>query len=344
MSTEIVLSPDGGAGPPALPGTAAGRKARHLNRWAIFLARRVVRLAVSLLVLITATFLMVHLIPGDPVQAALGDQATPALVAQRRHELGLDRSLVIQFLHYLGGVFSGHLGNSIATDSSVAQILSERFPNTLKLAVPAFLLVILLSLPIGLLAAVRTHGGRGRTTRALFVNITGLLNSIPDYVLATVLSVLFVVTVKIFPASGDVGASSYVLPVIALVVGPAASLSRIVRVEALKVLDTEYVRAAKSRRLPTALRYFRHVLPNMMTASLTFGTLILSGLIAGTVLVENVFAWPGVGTVIAQAVVQKDFPLIQGVLLVLGGTVLVLNTVVDLLLGVLDPRSRVGEM
>ena len=344
MSTEIVPSLAGGTGSPVPPGASDAKKVRHLNRWAVFIARRVVRLAVSVLVLIIATFLMIHLIPGDPVQAALGDQATPALVAQRRHELGLDQPLLGQFLHYLRGVLTGHLGNSIATDSSVAQILGERFPNTLKLAVPAFLLVILLSLPIGLLTAVRTRGGRGRTTRALFVNITGLLNSIPDYVLATVLSVLFVVTVKLFPASGDVGASSYVLPVIALVVGPAASLSRIVRVEALKVLDTEYVRAAKSRRLPTAQLYFRHVLPNMMTASLTFGTLILSGLIAGTVLVENVFAWPGVGTVIAQAVVQKDFPLVQGVLLVLGGTVLVLNTVVDLLLGVLDPRSRVGEM
>jgi peptide/nickel transport system permease protein len=344
MSTEMVPPPAGGT-QLSVPRGQAGRTQKWLyGQWPNFLARRVVRLAISLLVLITATFLMVHLIPGDPVQTALGDQATPALVALRRHALGLDRPLWSQYLHYLGEVMTGNLGNSIATDSSVAQILSERFPNTLRLAVPAFLLVILLSLPIGLFAAVRTRGGRGRTTRALFVNVTGLLNSIPDYVLATVLSVLFVVTVKIFPASGDVGASSYVLPVIALVVGPAASLSRIVRVEALKVLDTEYVRAAKSRRLPAALRYRRHVLPNMMTASLTFGTLILSGLIAGTVLVENVFAWPGVGTVIAQAVVQKDFPLVQGVLLVLGATVLVLNTVVDVVLGVLDPRSRVGEM
>jgi peptide/nickel transport system permease protein len=166
---------------------------------------------------------------------------------------------------------------------------------------------------------------------------------VPDYVLATLLSVLFVVGIQLFPAAGDEGLSSYVLPVTALVVGPAASLARIVRVEALKVLDAEYVRAAKSRRLPVRLRYWRHVLPNMLTASLTFGTLILSGLVAGTVLVENVFGWPGVGTVISQAVIQKDYPTVQGVLLVLGAAVLLLNMIVDVLLGVLDPRSRVGE-
>ena len=343
MSTSVVVevprsgAPTGPTGPTTRRGWAGGR-------WTVFIGRRVLRLAVSLLVLVTATFVMVHLIPGDPVQAALGEQATPQLVALRRHELGLDRPLLHQYLHYLGGVLTGHLGNSIVTDSSVSELLGERFPNTLRLALPAFLLVILIALPIGLLTAVRTRGGRGRVTRSAFVNVTGLLNSIPDYVLATVLSVLFVVTVKVFPAAGMVGPSSYVLPIAALVIGPAASLSRIVRVEALKVLDTEYVRAAKARRLPTALRYWRHVLPNMMTASLTFGTLILSGLIAGTVLVENVFGWPGVGTVISQAVVQKDFPLVQGVLLVLGATVLILNTIVDVLLGVLDPRSRVGEI
>jgi peptide/nickel transport system permease protein len=343
MSAQAVEATPVGpaAGPPPRRSSA---RAIAGGQWAWFVGRRLVRLVVSLLVLITATFVMVHLIPGDPVQAALGDQATPQLVALRRHALGLDRPLLSQYLSYLHGVITGDLGNSIVTNSPVSDLLRTRFPNTLRLAVPAFLLVILIALPVGLATAVRTRGGRGRFTRATFVNVTGLLNSIPDYVLATILSVIFVVGLKAFPAAGNVGARSYVLPVAALVVGPAASLSRIVRVEALKVLDTEYVRAAKARRLPVFLRYWRHVLPNMMTASLTFGTMILSGLIAGTVLVENVFAWPGVGTIIAQSVVQKDYPLVQGVLLVLGATVLILNMIVDVVLGILDPRSRVGEL
>jgi peptide/nickel transport system permease protein len=328
------------------PDQPSSGRARRLagGRWTSFIGRRLVRLVISLLVLVTATFAMVHLIPGDPVAAALGDQATPQLIAQRRHELGLDQNIVVQYFHYLGHLLTGDFGTSIVTNSPVSDLITQRFPNTLKLAVPAFVLVVLIALPVGLLTAVRTRGGQGRRTRGVFVGVTGLLNSIPDYVLATLLSVLFVVGIKAFPAAGDQGLSSYVLPVTALVVGPAASLSRIVRVEALKVLDAEYVRAAKARRLPVLLRYWRHVLPNMMTASLTFGTLILAGLVAGTVLVENVFGWPGVGTVITQSVVQKDYPTVQGVLLVLGVAVLLLNMIVDVVLGILDPRSRVGEL
>jgi peptide/nickel transport system permease protein len=314
------------------------------SRWALFAGGRLLRLVLSLLVLVLATFIMVHLIPGAPVQTALGDLATPQMVAQRRHELGLDLPLAEQFFRYVQGVVTGDFGRSIVTEAPVSDLLTTRFPNTLRLAVPAFLLVVLIAMPVGLLTAVRTRGGRGRHTRAWFVNVTGMLNSIPDYVLATLLSLVFVVAIKAFPAAGNDQLSSYVLPVVALVAGPAASLSRIVRVEALKVLDAEYVRAAKARRLPTALRYWRYVLPNMMTASLTYGTMILAGLIAGTVLVENVFGWPGVGTVISQAVIQKDYPLIQGILLVLGAAVLVLNMVVDVVLGVLDPRSRLGEL
>jgi peptide/nickel transport system permease protein len=314
------------------------------GRWIVFLGRRLVRLVISLLVLVTATFAMIHLIPGDPVAGALGEGATPALIAARTHELGLDRPILAQYWSYLHDVVTLKFGESITTESSVSTLILQRFPNTLRLAIPAFVIVVLLALPIGLLMAIRTRGGRGRIARPVFVGITGLLNSIPDYVLATLLSVIFVVGLKALPAAGDVGFSSYILPLAALVVGPAASLSRIVRVEALKVLDAEYVRAARARRLPTLLRYWRHVLPNMATASLTFGAMILSGLIAGTVLVENVFGWPGVGTVIAQAVVQKDYPTIQGVLLVLGAAVLLLNLIVDLVLAVLDPRSRVGEL
>lgn len=322
---------------------SSGQAARAAGaRWTWFIGRRLVRLIVSLFILTSATFIMIHLIPGDPVRAALGEQATNQLVKLRTHQLGLDRPLIVQYFSYLKNVVTGNFGSSIVANAPVSQLLITRFPNTLKLAVPAFILVILISMPVGLFTAVRTRGGKGRATRTVFVGVTGLLNSIPDYVLATLLSVIFVIGLQAFPAAGDHGIRSFVLPIVALVAGPTASLSRIVRVEALKVLDAEYIRAAKARRIPTVLRYWRHVLPNMMTASLTFGAMILAGLIAGTVLVENVFDWPGVGTVISQAVSQKDYPEIQGVLLVLGTTVLVLNMIVDVVLGLLDPKSRIG--
>ncbi len=328
--------------PPTAPEDAstAGGGAAGLAR---FVARRLLRLVGSLLVLVTATFGMIHLLPGNPVRAALGQDATAAVVAARTHQLGLDRTLVDQYFSYLHGVVTGNLGVSIVSSEPVSTILGARIPATLSIALPAFVLVLLVSLPIGLSMALRTRHGRGERTRVAFIGVTGLVNSVPDFVWATLLSAVFVVGLKLLPVAGDAGFTSHILPVVALMLGPAASLSRIVRVEATKVLESEYMQAARSRRLPWRLLYLRHALPNMITASLTFSGMILSGLIAGTVLVENVFAWPGLGTEISQAVVSKDYPLVQGILLILGAMVLAIHLMVDLVLGILDPRSRIGE-
>jgi peptide/nickel transport system permease protein len=324
----------------------AGRPEPRVRRgwyWFNFVARRVVRLIISVFILVSATFVMVHLIPGDPVRAALGDQAVPELVTLQNHELGLDKPLGIQYLDYFKNVAHGDLGKSIVSHDEVSSLLRTRLPNTLGIALPAFVIMIAISLPLGFVLALRTRGGRGERARSIFVGTTGVLNSIPEFVLATILSAIVAVWLELLPVAGKGGLSSYVLPVTALVIGPTATLSRIVRVEALKVLDADYIRSARARRLPNRLLYVRHVLPNMATASLTYGGLLLGNLVAGTILVENVFGWPGLGTVVAQAVVQKDYPVIQGVLLVMGGIVLIINMSVDLILGVLDPRSRIKE-
>jgi peptide/nickel transport system permease protein len=308
-----------------------------------FAAQRTVRLVISVFILITATFFMIQAIPGNPAADTLGQQATRQLIQLRTIQLGLNKPLLTQYWDYLAGVVHGHLGSSLISSEPVSTILAARTPPTLELAIPAFLIVILVSVPLGFLMALRTQNGRGERARVLFVAVTGLGNSIPDFVWATLFSVLFVVDLKLFPVAGDSGFASHVLPVAALVIGPAATLSRIVRVEALKVLDSDYVLAARGRRLPSWLLYFRHVLPNMLTAALTYTGMIFAGLIAGTVLVENVFAWPGLGTEVVQAVIDKDYPVIQGILLVLGTICLVTQLLVDVTLGVLDPRSRIRE-
>ena len=146
-----------------------------------------------------------------------------------------------------------------------------------------------------------------------------------------------------FPVGGKGGPDSYVLPVAALSVGSIAALARIVRAETLNVLGEEYVRTARSKELPARLLYLRHVLPNMLTATLTLGGLLLAGLIGGTVLVENVFAWPGLGTIVVSSVGQQDYPVAQAIVLMLGVTVLGINALVDLVLGFLDPRSTIGR-
>ncbi|HET6289267.1 MAG TPA: ABC transporter permease [Amycolatopsis sp.] len=311
--------------------------------WLSFAVRRLGRFAVSLWVLITTAFLMIQLIPGDPVRAALGLTAPVELVNARRTALGLDDPLWLQYVHYLGGVVTGDFGTSMTSGQPVSEVIGDRLPATLELALPAFAVVIVGAIPLGLLFAVLTRGGRRRGGELAFTSTTVLLAAIPEFLLAVALVAFFAVRLGWFPVAGSEGAGSLVLPVIALALGPASVLSRIVRVETLSVLGQDFIRTARAKRLPARLVYLRHALPNALTATLTMGGLMLTGMVAGTVLVENVFAWPGLGSTIAQSILQKDYPLVQGIVLVYGIGVLLVNLTVDVLLAVLDPRSTIRE-
>jgi peptide/nickel transport system permease protein len=335
-----------GAGPVALdpPGTAASAHERsrwwRRHPWPTFLVRRVARLVVNLFVLVTISFLMIHAIPGDPVRTALGGiTAQPELVAARRHDLGLDLPLVRQYLDYVRRVITGDFGSSIITRQPVSDIIADRLPSTLRLVGLAFLFTILVAYPLGLSMAVLTHNGRHRRGEASFVHATGFVQAIPDFVLATGLVALFAVSFQVLPVAGEDGWTSYVLPVLALTLGSIAALARVIRLEGLRVLDEDYVRTARSKRLPARLVYVRHALPNMLTASLTISGLFLAGLVAGTVLVENVFAWPGLGSTVVQSVIARDYPVALAISLLLGAIALVIHLVVDILLAIADPRS-----
>src|SRR3954471_6153334 len=292
-------------------------------------------------VLLVLTFAMIHLIPGDPVRAALGPRAPQSLVDARRHSLWLDRPLPRQFAHYVGGVLTGDLGISLNSNLPVAQVVGERLPNTAELVALAFAGIMGLAVPLGMAAAILTRDGARRPLETAFTTTTGLVAIVPEFVLGVALVYVFAVRLGWLPVAGQTGASSYVLPVAALSIGSIAALARIVRVEMLKVLGEDYMRAARAKRLPARLEYLRHALPNMLTATLTIGGLLLGGLVGGTVLVENVFAGAGLGTTVVESVVQQDFALAQAVMLLLGAAVLVINAVVDLLLSVLDPRSTI---
>ncbi|RVU23172.1 ABC transporter permease [Streptomyces antnestii] len=311
--------------------------------WLSFAVRRFGRFAVSLWVLITTAFLMIQLIPGDPVRAALGLTAPVELVNARRAALGLDDPLWLQYVHYLGGLITGDFGTSMNSGQPVAEVIGDRLPATLQLALPAFAVVIAVAIPLGLLFAVLTRGGRRRGGELAFTSTTVLLAAVPEFLLAVALVAFFAVQLGWFPVAGSEGAGSLVLPVIALALGPASVLARIVRVETLSVLGNDFIRTARAKRLPARLVYLRHALPNALTATLTMGGLMLTGMVAGTVLVENVFAWPGLGSTIAQSILQKDYPLVQGIVLVYGIGVLLVNLTVDVLLAVLDPRSTIRE-
>lgn len=294
-------------------------------------------------VLSTFAFLVIHLVPGDPVRAGLGLSAPLELVEARRTALGLNDPLPIQFLNYWAGLFSGDWGTSMSSGLPVTQILGDRLPETLKLAVLALIVVIIISIPLGLVMAVVTQGGRKRGAELGFTSISTIIGSIPEFLLAVGLVYVFAVSLGLLPIAGRAGLDSYLLPVAALALGPAASMARIVRVETLSVLDADFLRTARAKRLRPWLVYFRHAMPNALTATLTLGGLLLTSLIAGTVLVENVFAWPGLGTTIVQSISEKDYPLVQGIVLVYGALVLIINLLVDVLLSLLDKRSTIRE-
>jgi len=308
-----------------------------------YLVRRSARLAVSLALLLTATFFMIHLVPGDPVRGALGPTAPASLVAERKAALGLDKPLVTQYVDYVRNVLHGDFGTSMTTGESVTDVIKERAPATFKLAGIAFLVAFFVAVPLGVVMAALTRDSRRRGLELGFTATAGGLAAIPSFLLAVGLVYLFAVTIHIFPVAGRAGVSSYVLPVAALALAPIAALSRIVRVEGLRVLDQDYIRTARGKRLPARLVYVRHALPNTLTPTLTLAGLLLGGLVAGTVLVENIFAWPGLGTSLVQAVTEKDYPTVQALAVVFGTVVLVANFAVDIALGIIDPRSTILE-
>jgi peptide/nickel transport system permease protein len=311
--------------------------------WLRFAVRRLGQLLLSALVLITASFLIIHLVPGDPVRAALGLNASQQLVDARRAQLGLNDPLWLQYVHYLRNLFTGQFGTSITSGLPVSQVIGQRLPATLALAGYSFLVAIAVAIPLGLTLGVLTRGGRRRGTELAFTSVSILLATIPGFLLSVGLVYVFGVTLHWVPVAGQSGFPSYILPIASLAVGVAVVLARILRIEVLSALNADYVRTARGKRLPAWRVYLLHVLPNALTATLTICGLLLAALIAGTVLVENVFAWPGLGSTIVTSIIAKDYPVVQGIVLVYGTGVLLINLIVDVALALLDPRSTIRE-
>jgi peptide/nickel transport system permease protein len=327
------------------PLTAGARRLAALtdSPWLRFAARRLGQLLVSTLALVTASFLMIHLVPGDPVRAALGTTAPQSLVNARRAPLGLDDPLWLQYAHYLRDLLSGQLGTSITSGLPVSQVIGARLPATLELAGCAFAVAVVLSVTLGLAMAVVTRGGRHRGAELTFTSASVVLAAIPGFLLGVGLVYVFSVHLGWTPLAEKSGFRSFVLPVVSLAIGPAAVMARVLRLEMLAALQTDYVRTARAKRLPGWRIHLVHALPNALTATVTLCGLLLSGLVAGSVLVENVFAWPGLGAVAVQSILDKDYPVVQGIVLLYGAGVLLVNLVVDVTLALLDPRSTIRE-
>lgn len=314
------------------------------NPWLRFVVRRMRSVLIGITILVVGSFLMVQLIPGDPAVRVAGVNASPEYLDSLREQMGLNESLASQFVHYVHGVVTFDLGDSFRTNQPVATILRDRFPLTLQLAAVAIALVLLISLTVGILSAILTRGDGHPLFARFFLLSTGAFAATPEFLLGTFLAYAFAVKLQLLPVAGADGWSSLLLPSLAIALPAAAMLSRVVRVQTADVLRADYIRTARSKRLPARIVYLRHTLPNVLTATLTIGSLMFVGLLGGSVIVENIFSLPGLGTAIVDAISSRDYPVIQGAVLSLGAIVLVVNTLVDVVLGLLDPRTSIREL
>lgn len=307
--------------------------------WLDYARRRAGGLLLSLGLLVVVTFFIVPLIPGDPAIAIAGPDATTEQIEAIRERLGLNEPLAVQFLNYLRGLATGNLGDSFAYGQPVSQIILTKMPFTLELAGFGIALVLLVSIPLGMLVGIATQGNRNRWLDIAFGIVTGIVQSIPQYVAATLLVVIFAITLGILPAAGADSLKSLILPITAVALGPTCSIARVVRRETATVLEQDYMRTARGARLPALRLYARHALPNLLTTALTLSGLVLAGMLGGAIIVETVFNWPGLGREVITAILYKDYPVIQGVILVLGTIAIVINLLIDVVLGIIDPRT-----
>jgi len=301
-----------------------------------YVLRRLLSATPTLFGVTVAVFMFVHLLPGDPAQLMAGIQATQETVQLMRHALGLDQPLWVQYGIYLGNLLHGTLGVSNRDSVPVSTHIIQAFGPTLALTLAAMLVAIAIGLTAGLIAAV-SHGrvwDYSTTSLAMF----GI--SLPSFVLALALIWTFGVQLRWFPTGGDQGFSSLVLPALTLGSGAAATITRVSRSEMLEVLSQEYVRAAwaKGHRLRAVV--LRHALPNALIPIVTIIGLHFGFLISGAIIVETVFAWPGLGRLLITAISFRDYPVIQGVVLVFAVEFVTVNLLVDLLYARIDPRIR----
>ena len=301
-----------------------------------YLIRRIVLTIPVLIGVATLVFALIHLVPGDPAQSMLGDGASAKEVEEPRVRLGLDRPLIEQYGRFMRGLIAGDLGTSFRTSQPVVAAIWERVPATIELALAAMSVALLVALPLGIIAAVR----RGTPTdyAAMTVALAGI--SIPNFWLGPMLAIVFAVALGWLPVSGRGGWDSLILPAISLGAALAAILARMTRASLLEELRELYVRAARARGVSNARAIIGHALRNSLIPLVTILGLQFGAVLTGAVITETIFAWPGVGRLLIQSIGFRDYPLVQGCILLIAVTYVTVNLLTDLVYGVLDPRIR----
>jgi ABC-type dipeptide/oligopeptide/nickel transport system permease component len=282
------------------------------------------------------TFLLVHLVPGDPVEVMLGESATSADRAQLRAELGLDEPIIIQFGDYLLKLAKADFGRSIHTHTEVAELLKDRIPATARLALVAFIIAIFVGLPLGIAAALKANQWPDKA--ATLLSLT--LSAMPHFWLGPLLMLVFALWLGLLPVSGMDNPGSIVLPALTLGFGLAAILTRMTRASLLEVLNEDFVRTARAKGLPERTVILRHAMRAALLPVVTVLGLQLGGLLAGAVITETVFGWEGLGRLLVESIEKRDYPVTQACVLVIALSYVLINLLTDLLYSRLDPRVR----
>ncbi|HEY1373492.1 MAG TPA: nickel ABC transporter permease [Candidatus Binatia bacterium] len=299
-----------------------------------FLLHRILLLLPTLFGAVTLVFILIHVVPGDPVEAMLGETASSADKAALARELGLDQPLLTQYAHFIAGLIKGDLGRSLYNQGSVSRLIAARIPATLELTLAAMAIALLIAFPLGILAAARRGSGADRF--ALTFSLFGL--AVPNFWLGPLLMIAFSIQLGWLPVSGRGGPAHLLLPALTLGMAMAAILTRMIRSGLIETLHEDYIRTARAKGLDEGRVWLKHALRNSLISVVTIVGLQFGGLLAGAIVTETIFSWPGIGRLTLQAIQTRDYPLVQGCVLIIAFSYLAVNLATDILYRLIDPR------
>ena len=303
---------------------------------ALYILRRLVLTIPVLLGVATMVFALIHLVPGDPAEAMLGETAAASDLEELRQRLGLDQPLLTQYRHFLVGLVQGDLGTSFRYGTPVAQEIAQRMGPTMRLAIVAMLVAVAIAVPLGVVGAL--YRGRAPDRVAMTLSLAGI--AMPNFWLGPVLAIVFAVWLGWLPVSGTGTLRHIVLPAATLGAALAAITARMTRASLVDELRELYVQAARARGLSRTRAVIRHAFRNSLIPVVTILGLQLGSVLTGTIITETIFSWPGVGRLLIQAINFRDYPLVQGCILLISVTYVTMNLVVDVVYAWLDPRIR----
>ena len=299
-----------------------------------YVLKRILWLFPIVLGVITVVFFLIHFIPGDPVDIMLGENARPMDKQLLHHELGLDKPLFSQYIDFLKNTAQGNLGESLHSKQPVLSIVMKKYPATMELMLAAIIVALIISMPLGILSALKQYSFMDNTS--LIISLLGI--SMPNFWLGPLLIILFSLQLGWLPVSGRGGISHLILPAITIGTAMAAILTRMIRSSLLDVLDEDYITTAKAKGLPYKRVILKHALKNALIPVITIVGLQIGALLTGSIITEMIFAWPGLGRLTIQAIYTRDYPLVQGCVLVIAMSYVLVNLLTDIVYTFIDPR------